>query len=163
MRFLPRSFHICTSPILFTSARSPRHPHLHIPSPLHLLLFLFNTQSRNPQQQFIAMATQQLASTLVRQNAVRQALSAASRALSSTQVIGESGRGLVRATLSGDGRLVDLNVSPSIGREGPRAIEELVSAAVNRAHDQLKEETKKQIMSSLPPNVDPNAILRALR
>lgn len=109
------------------------------------------------------MATQQLASTLVRQNAVRQALSAASRALSSTQVIGESGRGLVRATLSGDGRLVDLNVSPSIGREGPRAIEELVSAAVNRAHDQLKEETKKQIMSSLPPNVDPNAILRALR
>lgn len=108
------------------------------------------------------MASQSLATTLGRQSVVRQALSSASRALSSKHVVGESGQGLVKATLSGDGRLVNLNVSPSIGKEGPKAIEELVSAAVNRAHDRLQEETRKQVVASLPPNVDPAMVLRAL-
>lgn len=108
------------------------------------------------------MASKALSTALARQTVVRQALSTASRALSSMHVTGESGKGLVTATLSGDGRLVNLNVSPSIGKEGPKAIEDLVAAAVNRAHDQLREETRKKIMESLPPNVDPTMVLRAL-
>lgn len=96
------------------------------------------------------------------QTAIRQALSAANRALSSKQVVGEAGKGLVRATLAGDGRIIDLNVSPSIGKEGPKAIENLVAAAVNRAHDRLREETRKQVLATLPPNVDPAMVLRAL-
>lgn len=108
------------------------------------------------------MATRTLATTLARQSAVRQALFSASRTLSSTHVVGESGRGLVRATLSGDGRLVNLDVSPAIGKEGPKAIETLVASAVNRAHDQLKEQTRKHIVASLPPNIDANLVLRAL-
>lgn len=98
----------------------------------------------------------------MRQNQVRQALFMASRALSSTHVVGEAGKGLVRATLAGDGRLVNLDVSPAIGKEGPRAIEGLVAAAVNRAHDRLKEETRKHIAATLPPDVDPTMVLRAL-
>lgn len=94
--------------------------------------------------------------------AVRQALSHASRKLSSTHVTGESGAGLVQATLAGDGRIVRLHVNPAIGKEGPKAIEDLVAAAVNRAHDRLKEETRKQVMANLPPDVDPTMVLRAL-
>lgn len=108
------------------------------------------------------MASNTVPSLLTRNSAVRNALSMASRKLSSTQVTGEAGQGLVRATLSADGRIVNLNVSPSIGKEGPRAIEELVAAAVNRAHDRLKEETRKHILSSLPPNIDPNLVIRSL-
>jgi DNA-binding protein YbaB len=74
------------------------------------------------------------------------------------QVVGEAGSGMVRATLGGDGRIVSLEVSPHIGKEGGQAIAELVSAAVNRAHDRLREETRKTIVDSLPPNVE----LRAL-
>eukprot|EP00177_Eucheuma_denticulatum_P000903 GFKZ01001641.1.p4 GENE.GFKZ01001641.1~~GFKZ01001641.1.p4 ORF type:complete len:107 (+),score=16.26 GFKZ01001641.1:664-984(+) len=93
---------------------------------------------------------------------LRAALSSASHALSTTRVSGEAGKGLVRATLSGDGRIIDLHVANSIGKEGPKAIEELVAAAVNRAHDRLKEETRKRVLDSLPPNVDPAMVLRAL-
>lgn len=108
------------------------------------------------------MSATLLSSTLTR-HGVRAALSSAGRALSSTRVSGEAGHGLVRATLAGDGRIVDLQLNPAIGKEGPKAIEELVAAAVNRAHDRLREETRKQVMESLPPNVDPAMVLRALR
>jgi DNA-binding protein YbaB len=77
------------------------------------------------------------------------------------QVVGEAGSGMVRATLGGDGRIISLEVSPHIGKEGGQAIAELVSAAVNRAHDRLREETKKTILDSLPPNVEPSMLLRA--
>lgn len=95
-------------------------------------------------------------------SSVKAALSTAGRAISSTRATGEAGKGLVRATLAGDGRIVNLHVSPSIGKEGPKAIEKLVAAAVNRAHDRLKEVTRKQLQSSLPPNVDAAMVLRAL-
>lgn len=95
-------------------------------------------------------------------NIIKKALSMAGRALSSTRVVGESGQGLVRATLAGDGRIVDLHVSSAIGKEGPKAIESLVAAAVNRAHDRLREETRKTIIGSLPPNVDAAMVLRGL-
>lgn len=108
------------------------------------------------------MASKALAATLARQSGVRQALFAASRALSSTQVVGESGRGLVRATLSSDGRMVHLDLSPSIGKEGPKAISGLVVDAVNRAHDLLREETRRKVVAALPPGVDPAVVLRAL-
>lgn len=107
------------------------------------------------------MAPSTLAFPLAR-HGVRAALSSAGRALSSTRVQGEAGQGLVRAVLAGDGRIVDLHVNPAIGKEGPKAIEELVAAAVNRAHDRLREETRKQVLESLPPNVDPAMVLRAL-
>lgn len=93
---------------------------------------------------------------------MKAALSTAGRAISSTRVSGEAGKGLVRATLAGDGRIVDLHVSKSIGKEGPKAIEELVAAAVNRAHDRLREETRKHLLNTLPPNVDAAMVLRAL-
>lgn len=95
-------------------------------------------------------------------NTVQRALSTAGRTLSSTRVMGESGKGLVRATLAGDGRIVDLRLHPAIGKEGPKAIESLVAAAVNRAHDALREETRKTVVGSLPPNVDAAMVLRAL-
>ncbi|PXF43173.1 Nucleoid-associated protein [Gracilariopsis chorda] len=95
-------------------------------------------------------------------NVFKKALSTAGRALSSTRVEAEAGQGLVRATLAGDGRIVKLHVDSAIGKEGPKAIEELVAAAVNRAHDRLREETRKQVLQSLPPNVDPAMVLRAL-
>lgn len=103
-----------------------------------------------------------LISSTISRTGLRAALSSAGRALSSTRVQGESGHGLVRAVLAGDGRIVDLHVNPAIGKEGPKAIEELVAAAVNRAHDRLREETRKQVLESLPPNVDPAMVLRAL-
>lgn len=95
-------------------------------------------------------------------NVFKKALSTAGRTLSSTRVQAEAGQGLVRATLAGDGRIVKLHVDSAIGKEGPKAIEELVAAAVNRAHDRLREETRKQVLQSLPPNVDPAMVLRAL-
>lgn len=96
------------------------------------------------------------------QTAVRAGLARAGRTLSSTHVVGEAGQGLVRATLAGDGRIVKLHVAKGIGKEGPRAIETLVVSAVNRAHDRLREETRRQVMSDLPPNVDPSMVLRSL-
>lgn len=96
------------------------------------------------------------------QPAMRRALSAASRKLSSQHVMGESGAGMVQATLSGDGRLVKLHVNPMLGKEGPKAIEDLVAAAVNRAHDRLRETTRHEVLKQLPPGVDPSMVLRAM-
>lgn len=70
---------------------------------------------------------------------LRRAMSVAS----DMQVTGQAGMGTVQATLSGDGRLVKLQVSPAIGKEGPKAIESYVCAAVNSAHDRLRELTSK--------------------
>ncbi len=93
---------------------------------------------------------------------MRRALSAASHKLSSTQVTGQSGMGLVQATLAGDGRLLKLHVSPAIGKEGPQAIEELVAAAVNSAHDRLRENTRAEVLKMLPKGVDEQMVLRTL-
>jgi DNA-binding protein YbaB len=93
---------------------------------------------------------------------VAQALATVGRALSSRRVVGEAGSGMVVATLGGDGRIVSLQVNPAIGKEGGVAIAELVSAAVNRAHDALREQTRVELAKALPPNVEPAMILRGL-
>lgn len=69
---------------------------------------------------------------------------------------------MVRATLGGDGRIVDLQVNPCIGKEGSRAIADLVRAAVNRAHDRLREETREIVQGQLPPNVEPSIFVRSV-
>jgi DNA-binding protein YbaB len=103
-----------------------------------------------------------LATKVLLRPGVAQALATAGRALSARRVVGEAGSGMVVATLGGDGRIVSLHVSPAIGKEGGVAIAELVCAAVNRAHDLLKEETRVELGKVLPPNVEPAMILRAL-
>lgn len=76
---------------------------------------------------------------------LRGSMAAAADKLATTKVIGESGKGLVQATLSGEGRLIDLQVSPAIGKSSPAAIESYVTAAVNKAHEKLREMNSRML------------------
>lgn len=95
---------------------------------------------------------------------VKTALAHAGRTLSSRRVVGESGSGLVRATLGGDGRVISLDVSPAIGKEltNGQGIADHIAVAINRAHEQLREATRQAVQRELPPNVELSMIMRAM-
>jgi DNA-binding YbaB/EbfC family protein len=73
----------------------------------------------------------------------------------------ESGAGLVKATVNGRKQLVGLDVDPSILKPDDKVLlQDLVVAAVNKAHDEAevlaKEEIKKSTEGLLPnlPGMD---------
>jgi DNA-binding YbaB/EbfC family protein len=74
---------------------------------------------------------------------------------------GESGGGMVKATMNGKRQLIDLDIDPSLLKAEDRAIvQDLVIAAVNKASEEIdilaKEELRKSTEGLLPniPGMD---------
>jgi nucleoid-associated protein EbfC len=72
------------------------------------------------------------------------------------QAQGESGAGLVKATVSGNKKLIGLEIDPSLlVREEQVMVQDLIIAAVNqaqaKAEELAKEEMKKSTEGILPP------------
>ena len=60
--------------------------------------------------------------------------------LDNITVVGEAGNGLVKATVTGNRKLVNLQISPElIADQDAEAIEDLVTVAVNRALEQAEQ------------------------
>lgn len=79
---------------------------------------------------------------------------------------GESGGGLVKATMNGKRQLIALDVDPSLLKAEDRAIvQDLVIAAVNKASEEIeilaKEELRKSTEGLLPniPGMDLGSIM----
>ena len=60
-------------------------------------------------------------------------------------VTGASGGGLVKVTLSGEGEIINLDISSQILKEDKAVIEDLIKAAHNNAKSQLKLKTSDEI------------------
>ena len=60
-------------------------------------------------------------------------------------VTGISGGDSVKLTLSGEGEIVNLDISPEILKEDKTIIEDLIKAAHNNAKSQLKSKTSDEI------------------
>ncbi|CAG6398606.1 YbaB/EbfC family nucleoid-associated protein [Actinacidiphila cocklensis] len=69
---------------------------------------------------------------------IRDGVTDAQSALGAMEATGHGGGGLVRATVSGQGRLVALDIDPSvIDPQDPRTLSEMVMAAVNAANETM--------------------------
>ena len=87
--------------------------------------------------------------------------------LANIQTTGESGGGMVKATVNGKKQLVLLEIDPSILKAEDRTmVQDLVVAAVNKALDEAeilaKEELKKSTEGILPniPGLDFSSLMR---
>ena len=63
-------------------------------------------------------------------------------------VTGISGGNAVKITLSGDGEIIKLDISPEILKEDKTIVEDLIKAAFNNAKSQLKTKTSEEIFKA---------------
>lgn len=61
------------------------------------------------------------------------------------KVTGESGGGLVKATLNGKYDVLAVNIDPSILTEKKEAIEELITAAFNNAAEKVRQASQEKL------------------
>lgn len=94
-------------------------------------------------------------------------MQAAQEQLSAITETGESGAGLVRATVNGHKKLLKLEIDPSIvGPGDAEMMQDLIVAAVNKALDtiepKIKEHLKSATQGSLPniPGLDFGSFLK---
>jgi DNA-binding YbaB/EbfC family protein len=83
------------------------------------------------------------------------------------KAFGESGGGMVRATVNGKKQLISLDIDPSLLKTDDRSIlQDLIVAAVNKASDEAeqlaKEEMRKSTEGILPniPGLDFSSFMR---
>ncbi len=71
---------------------------------------------------------------------MKQRMEDMKKRLDTITVIGEAGNGLVKATVTGNRKLVNLQIAPELLQEqDAEAIEDLVTVAVNRALEQAEQ------------------------
>ena len=63
----------------------------------------------------------------------------------SIMVVGESGAGLVKATVTAKGNLTALDIDPALMSEDKAVIEDLLAAAVNDAVRKIEEKNKESL------------------
>jgi DNA-binding YbaB/EbfC family protein len=86
--------------------------------------------TENPSDYFAALAR--------RAEQIRDGVAGAESDLVAMEATGHGGGGLVRATVSGQGRLVALDIDPSvIDPQDPRTLSEMVMAAVDAANESM--------------------------
>ncbi len=102
-----------------------------------------------------------LAALAQRAREMRGGLAQVSAGLAGLQITGHGGGGLVTATVSGEGRLVDLQIDSSvIDPDDPQTLAELVIAAVDDAQRELAEQRVAR-MGEVTNNF--NGLLEGLR
>ncbi len=75
-------------------------------------------------------------------------LKASQAALAEKEVTGESGAGLVRVTLNGQGDCRSVEINPNVLTDEPSIVGDLVASAINDANQKL-EAMKKESMGDL--------------
>lgn len=81
---------------------------------------------------------------------VQETLEAVRAQIYETEVIGESGAGLVRVTLDGKYQARKVYLDPSVLQEKKEVIEELVAAAMNDATIKLERLNKEKFSAVMP-------------
>ena len=90
----------------------------------------------------------QLAGLMKQAQAMQENMKKAQEELAQLEVSGESGSGLVKVTMTCKHNVRRVTIDPSLLREEPDMLEDLVAAAFNAAARQA-EETSAQYMSKL--------------
>jgi len=80
--------------------------------------------------------------------ALQESLSTIQEEIKNISVVGESGAGLVKVSVSGDSKVREVTLDPELLNEEKRVIEELLAGAVNDAIDKL-ETSKTEKMKSI--------------
>ncbi len=88
---------------------------------------------------------------------VQSRLKEAQETLVHLKIIGESGGGLVKATMNGKHQLVALDIDPSILKaEDQTVVQDLVIAAINKANSEAEGQAREHLKKStegLIPNI----------
>lgn len=87
---------------------------------------------------------------------VQARLKEAQDSLVHLRVSGESGGGMVKATVNGKRQLIAVDIDPSLLKEDKTILQDLVIAAVNKASDEAEVMAKEQLRKStegLIPNI----------
>ncbi len=101
-----------------------------------------------------------MAGLLQKAQQMQEKMAEAQQRVEALEVEGESGAGLVRATVNGKGMLKRLSVDPSLMTADDReALEDLVVAAVAAAQDRAQEQAQAEMASlteglGLPPGMN---------
>ena len=66
-------------------------------------------------------------------------------AIKKIEVLGNSGGGLVKVKLNGEGEMIDVEISDKLLKEEKNIIEDLIKAAHNNAKSALKSKTNEEI------------------
>ena len=84
---------------------------------------------------------------------VAETMKDAQAQLADQEVIGESGAGLVRVKLTGQGDCTGVTINPNVLTDQPAIVGELVASAINDANQKL-ESLKKDSMGSLTEDLN---------
>lgn len=79
---------------------------------------------------------------------IQEMMQSAQEELGKIQVTGESGAGLVRATLNAQHELLSLDLADELLKESKEIVEDLIKAALNDANQKILKITQEKMMSA---------------
>lgn len=68
--------------------------------------------------------------------------------LAKAHIVGESGAGMVKLNINGNGEALSIEIDPAVYKEEPRILQGLIVAAINDANHK-REAKKKDVMSGV--------------
>jgi len=89
---------------------------------------------------------------------MQENLQKAHEEIAGIEIVGQSGAGLVKVTMTGKHDVKRVEIDPGLMREDREMLEDLVAAAVNDANRRLEEKLKEKMSDfaagmGLPPNI----------
>jgi DNA-binding YbaB/EbfC family protein len=71
--------------------------------------------------------------------------------IAAMEVVGESGGGMVKVTMSGKHEVKRVQIEPQVVAEDREMLEDLIAAAINDAVNKVDQQTQARMASVMPP------------
>jgi len=78
-------------------------------------------------------------------------LKKAQEEIAAMEVVGESGGGMVKVTMSGKHEVKRVQIEPQVAAEDREMLEDLVAAAINDAVHKVDQQSQARMASVMPP------------
>jgi len=78
-------------------------------------------------------------------------LKKAQEEIAAMEVVGESGGGMVKVTMSGKHEVKRVQIEPQVAAEDREMLEDLIAAAINDAVHKVDEQSQARMASVMPP------------
>lgn len=100
----------------------------------------------------------QLGNLMRQAQQMQEKLKNAQDEIARTEVVGESGAGMVKVTLTGKHQCRKVEISPDALKEDKEFVEDLIAAAINAASEKVEQVTKEKMATvggglQLPPGM----------
>ncbi len=99
------------------------------------------------------MADIDFASLMQQAQQMREQMEKMQSGLASQEVEGSAGAGMVKVKMTGDQRVVSIEIDPSVMGEDRDMLQDLMVAAVNNALERAREIAQNQLTNVIPPGM----------